>query len=240
VPDIENVAVPLPPTAETPPAPPAPEPELVGKIVEAPAPAESVGEKEFRTPTAADLTNLGFPPEPPLEAPPATPESQPELTPAPPPVPAAKMPAFAGGQSSEGKTAGDSRVGGGPPTTTSGPVPIPPPPAFDDLSEKTKAELRAGYRALKGTEEGFRFVQPVDAPAVTTQPPVSVATPKDAPPDEPIPTTLSEKTRLELEAGRARIASRNADYQAVQERVAKQAAKDLADGKVGDLSYPTR
>ncbi len=250
-------AVPMPPTVAealpsvTPPVPPAPpvegqaQPDEAIKIVEAPPPAESIGTPEFRTPSTDELTQAGFPPEPPLE----TPRQEPVAEAAEPPPPVTVtvttpvgVPANVRGVSSEqgvDGSAGDFRTGGGTQIRDTGPVPIPSPPAFDDLPEKTRAELMAGHLALGRSEASFRFVQPLDRQDVTTQPHAPAAIPSDAPKDEEIEwSKLPERTRAELQAGRDRLASKRADYQEVRRREAEQRAKDLADGKVGDMSYP--
>lgn len=227
---------PLPPVSVTPPSPepPVEDPNAtIGAIMESPPPPESIGAPVFHTPTPEELAAFGAIDVDPAFPPPVAPPTEPE----PPP---ARMRNDMHGQSSESGdgTAGDygSRPHAPVPVITAPAVP-PDELAFEQLSERTKAELRAGHAAL-GSREPFQYRPPVDTPP----PPPTAAELAAAPPVPDVVdwNTVSLKTRLELEAGQRRLKERDTDYRAVQARVKEQQARDLADNKVGSLDYPAR
>ena len=218
--------------AAEPPPEPEPPPAIVGKIVEEPAPAPDV-ERAFRPPTPEELA--AFDPPPPIEAPPAPP-SEPPLNTGPGTSVFPQAPMVMGDRSTHsGLVVG--HVVPAPQVITPQPDVPRPPPKFEDLSEKTRAELQAGYIAHHGSLKGFELSMPDDGPKVTA-PVVPLVM------DEPVDTSkVSAKTRAEMEAGRSRLAQRNQDYRDVLARVAKNEAAKADEGTApapGNMDYTAR
>lgn len=211
----------------------APNPDETIKIVEAPPEVTGVT-PEFRQPTADELKE--FPPPPPLVMPTEpTPDPAPQPTVAPVGIPLVM----------DDKSASAGVVVGTrtepPKVVETRPTPPPPAPSFEDLPEKTKAEMRAGRTAIGGAAVSFEQAveqQAPDAPRDAARPHDAEPRPGDAAVDL---SQLPERTRLEIQAGRDLLARKRADYQAVVDKVAGDAAKRLEEGgpaKPSDLDYP--
>lgn len=235
----EKMAGLLAPTVAAEPPPPPPPDATVGPIVEE-ASAPSAAWPAFHEPTADELAQ--FPEPPPITAAtPAVPSPPPEA----PATRAAPVFPLAGTVMGDRSSHSGLSVGHAVPTPQIIIDAPPSPPkevAFDDLPERTKAEIRGGWLAIHGTMEGFTF-------GGTNTPPA--AAPFQPTIDEPVPATepeidlskLSAKTRAELEGGRQRLAQRNSDYQAVLRRVAERDAKKLNAGDAplpSNMDYSTR
>jgi hypothetical protein len=194
------------------------EPKLVGTIVEAnPLPPVA----PFHAPGAAELS--AFPPPAPIGA-----------------------PVFP--QAAPGTVYGDRMMMSGLPTghlvaapviDVTEPPPPPPPPKFDELSKKTRNELKAAYVLKHGSDEGFHFVDRTQD-YVPRSNIVAAPVPEDAEPAVDM-SKLSEKTRREMNMGSNRLARRSADYRDVLNQVASNDAKKLADGapvNTDSMGYP--
>lgn len=192
------------------------------KIVEALPEVTGVA-PAFHEPTADELKE--FPPPPPLITPLSAPLS---------------APLAMDDKSTNGRAIMGTRTDP-PKVVETRPEPPPPGPAFDDLPEKTKAEMRAGRKAIGGDVNDGSL-----SDAVLRQAPDRPVTPvvphaRDARPADVEPSKLSERTRLEIQAGRDLLARKKADYKAVLDKVAGNNAKKLEDGApadASDLDYP--
>jgi hypothetical protein len=115
------------------------------------------------------------------------------------------------------------------------PAAVPAEPTFEELPQKIRDEILAGYRATHGGSDAgfdpanFRSNTPA-APRVRNLP---IATPVE-PASEP--TKLSAKTLAEIEGGRQRLAEKRADYDRVKEKIAGEAADKLEEGAAPDAA----
>jgi hypothetical protein len=226
----------------TPPAPPlATKPEMEHsnynsfKTVEASDPNETIKIVEqppevvgvaaaFHTPTLDELKD--FPPPPPLTA----------------PIAAVAAPPAMDDKTTHGKAMMGTRTEP-PKVVETRPAPPPAGTAFDDLPEKTKAEMRAGQQAIGHRGDDASLSRAIDQQAPNKERPGATSHGRNERPagsdiDE---SKLSERTRLELKAGRDLLARKNADYKAVLDKVAGNAAKRLDEGAPAapsDLDYP--
>jgi hypothetical protein len=115
----------------------------------------------------------------------------------------------------------------------------PPPPNWDNLPERTRAELEMGRKQVGGDLSLQEAIMPQPAPLPTSNLPEPAAEP-EAPLDW---SKLSEQTRAELSAGAEALAKRNADYRAVLKKLADQSNDRLAAAappRPGDMDYNTR
>lgn len=115
----------------------------------------------------------------------------------------------------------------------------PPPPNWDNLSERTRAELETGRQQVGGTQPLREAIIPKPAPDPRSNVPEPVVEPEPA----LDMSKLSEQTRAELRAGAEALARRNADYRAVMAKIADQNNDRLEKGSPvapGDLDYNKR
>jgi hypothetical protein len=115
----------------------------------------------------------------------------------------------------------------------------PPPPNWDNLSERTRAELETGRQQVGGTQPLREAIIPKPAPDPRSNVPEPVVEPEPA----LDMSKLSEQTRAELRAGAEALAKRNADYRAVLKKLADQSNDRLtaaAPPQPGDMDYNTR
>lgn len=115
----------------------------------------------------------------------------------------------------------------------------PPLPNWDNLPERTRAELEMGRKQVGGDLPLQEAIMPQPAPLPTSNLPEPAAEP-EAPLDW---SKLSEQTRAELSAGAEALAKRNADYRAVLKKIADKSSDRLtaaAPPQPGDMDYNTR
>jgi hypothetical protein len=115
----------------------------------------------------------------------------------------------------------------------------PPPPNWDNLPERTRAELEMGRKQVGGNLSLQEAIMPKPVPLPTSNRPEPAAEP-EASLDW---SKLSEQTRAELRAGAEALAKRNADYRAVLKKLADQSSDRLtaaAPPQPGDMDYNTR
>jgi hypothetical protein len=203
---------------------------LVGPIAE--LPPEGTGAPAFQALSPELLAE--FPPPPPLVLP-----TQAEAAPAEPPVehqnsrggvfPQAPVHAY---EVTQG-------IRSTPPVIVDTKPEEPPPPNWDNLPERTRAELEMGRKQVGGTQPLSEAIIPRPAPGVRSNVPEEPSAPEPA----VDLSKLSEQTRAELRAGAEALAKRNADYRAVLKSVADRNSDRLeqaAPAAPGDMDYNTR
>lgn len=201
---------------------------LVGEIAE--APPEGAGVRAFIAPTPDVLAE--FPEPPPLVLPPQVEAAPPE-----PYQPGTRSGVFPQAPQQVYETT--QGIKSAPPVIIETKPEEPPPPNWDNLSERTRAELEAGRKQVGGTVPLREAIIPQPAPDPTSnapQPAAELETPIDW-------SKLSEQTRAELTAGAEALAKRNADYRAVLKTLADQNNERLEKGSPalpGDLDYNKR
>lgn len=212
----------IPPAPPAPPdAPAVPEP-LIGKIVDPNAQSSGL----LKQPTPEDLAK--FAPPPPIVAPPIPPQDAPRM--------------------------GDTMAAFGVVTgTVVQPPPVMPEPpaavevrpkAFHELSERTQAEIKAGWPAKnKGKEFPADWVEPVHQPTSARFDPNA---PRPEPDHDAVvevekqAVKVSQRTLDEMEAGRRRLAERKAETDRVRALQAQQNAEKMASAQTpqaSDMDY---
>ena len=207
---------------------PIPDDRPVGEIIE--APPEGEGTPAFRMLDAGDID--AFPPPEPLPPLPVIPGPTPDH-----PVRQGVFPTAP--PSSILTSEQPSRMGADDPNVVVTTTPEPPaPPAFDHLPERTRLELAAGRAAVGGKiplAEAVRAAAPSQPTSNTPLPPPAVEEEK-----EPDWSSLPERTRIELAAGREALRRRDADYRETLRRVDeanRQRLTENAPAHADDLSY---
>jgi hypothetical protein len=222
----------------TPPAPaPAPTivsvppPELVGTIVPPEPPRPPDVKLAYHIPDEAELAQFG------AKDTPVFPVGSPQ-------APAGGTPPFGVGMPLGPTVRGDKSVQLGvvlynetatPKIYDTAPEPELLPPEYSHLPRKTQAELRAGWLKTHSSMEGFHLPSgDIFMPAIKNDKPIVR--------DESVDISkLTLKTQLELEAGKARLARRDADYRDVLQRVAANeiAAMETSKAEPANMDYET-
>lgn len=199
---------------------------LVGSIVE--LPPEGTGAPVFQVATPDVLAE--FEPPPPLVLPP-----QGEATPAEPPV---EYQNSRGGVFPQA-TVVTQGIRSAPPVIVDTKPEEPPPPSWDNLPERTRAELEMGRKQVGGTRPLREAIIPRATPEPKSNVPEVDATPEPAIDWD----KLSEQTKAELRAGAEALAKRNADHRAVLKAMSDRNSARLeqaAPATAGDMDYNTR
>lgn len=196
---------------------------LVGSIVE--LPPEGTGTPAFQALSPELLAE--FEPPPPLVLP-----TQAEAPPAEPPV---EYQNSRGGVFPQA-TVVTQGIRSAPPVIIDTKPEEPPPPNWDNLPERTRAELEMGRKQVGGTRPLREAIIPQAAPEPKSNVPEVDATPEPAIDWD----KLSEQTRAELRAGAEALAKRNADYRAVLKKMSDRNSARLeqaAPATAGDMDY---
>lgn len=199
---------------------------LVGSIAE--LPPEGTGTPAFQALSPELLAE--FEPPPPLVLP-----AQAEVTSAEPPVEYQNSRGGVFPQATE-LTQG---IRSAPPVIVDTKPEEPPPPNWDNLPERTRAELEMGRKQVGGTRPLREAIIQQAAPATKSNVPETEAAPEPAIDWDKLP----EQTRAEMRAGAEALAKRNADYRAVLKKMSDRNSARLesaAPAAVGDMDYNTR